>query len=98
MDETEYHRKYVNLRVLKSIQEYLKTESASPTALHPIRVPDELLYQILKSQGAEKADELIHHIFELGLKIWSEELYNEAFGSQESLEEFIKLVRKRNKK
>ncbi|MFO7737813.1 MAG: hypothetical protein R6V46_05025 [Desulfatiglandaceae bacterium] len=98
MDEAEYHKKYVNLRVLKSVQEYLKTESGSPTALHPIRVPDELLYQVLKSQGAEKADALIHHIFELGLIQWSEELYNDVFGSQEKLEAFINLVKARNKK
>jgi hypothetical protein len=98
MDEAEYHKKYVNLRVLKSVQDYLKTDGGSPTALHPIKVPDELLYQVLKSQGAEKADELIHHIFELGLTQWSEELYNDVFGSQENLEAFIKLVKKRNKK
>jgi hypothetical protein len=98
MDEAEYHKKYVNLRILKSVQEYLKTESGSATALHPIRVPDELLYQVLKSQGPEKVDKLIHHIFELGLMQWSEELYNDVFGSQEKLEAFIKLVKKRNRK
>ena len=98
MDEEEYHRKYVNLRVLKSIQDYLKTDSASHTALHPIRVPDELLYQVLKLRGAEKADDLIHDIFKMGLNLWSEELYNDVFGSEENLQEFIELVKKRNKK
>ena len=98
MDEEEYNRKYVNLRVLKSIQDYLKTDSASLTALHPIRVPDELLYQVLKLRGAEKADDLIHDIFKMGLNLWSEELYNDVFGSEENLQEFIELVKKRNKK
>ncbi len=97
MDEEEYKTKYVNLRILKSIQEYLKLEESPPTALYPIRVPDDLLYQVVKLQGTEKADELIHHIFELGLKIWSEKLYHEAFGSQKDLEEFIELVKRRTK-
>ncbi len=98
MDEEEYKSKYVNLRILKSIQEYLKTEDGPPTAIYPINVPDDLLYQVVKLQGSESADKLIHHIFELGLKIWSEKLYHEAFGSQEDLEEFIELVKRRTKK
>ena len=97
MDEKEYKKKYVNLRVLKSVQEYLRTDSASPTALYPIKVPDDLLYQVLKLQGPEKIDNLIHHIFKVGLKIWSEQLYNDEFGSEENLEEFIELVKKRSK-
>jgi hypothetical protein len=52
---------------------------------------------VVKAQGTENADQLIHHIFELGLKIWSEKLYHEAFGSQENLEEFIELVKSRTK-
>jgi hypothetical protein len=98
MEDEEYKKKYVNLRVLKSIQEYLQPHSASATAVYPIKVPDDLLYQVLKLQGPEKVDELIHHIFRTGLRLWSEELYNSVFGSEESLEAFIELVKKRNKR
>ena len=98
MDKEEYNRKYVNLRVLKSIQEYLKTEGESSTAVYPIKVPEDLLYQVLKIQGPDSADKLIHHIFRLGLDIWSDEFFNEAFGSQQNLEQFIKMVKKRNKR
>ncbi len=97
MNEEEYKKKYMNLRILKNVQEYLKDDSKAPTAVYPIRVPDELLYQILKVQGPEKADEVIHQIFRMGLSIWSEQLYKEAFGSEESLKAFIELVKKRNK-
>ena len=97
MDEEEYTNKYINLRVLKSVQEYLKVDDNNHTAVYPVRIPDELLYQPLKSKGAKSADNLIHHIFKLGLTIWSEKLYNTVFGSQESLEEFIELVKKRTK-
>jgi hypothetical protein len=97
MDEEEYKRKYANLRVLKSVQQYLKKGSTSATAVYPINVPDELLYQALKLHGAEKSDELIHHIFRVGLTIWSEELYNNVFGSEQILEQFIELVKKRNR-
>ena len=97
MDEEEYKWKYVNLRVLKSVQDFLKTESTSTTAVYPINVPDDLLYQVLKMQGPEKVDELIHHIFRLGLTLWSEKLYNDVFGSPQSLEEFVELVKKRNR-
>ena len=98
MDQEEYNRKYVNLRVLKSIQEYLKSGGDSSTAVYPIKVPEDLLYQVLKMQGPDNADKLIHHIFRLGLDIWSEEFFNEAFGSQRNLEQFIEMVKKRNKK
>ena len=97
MDEEEYNNKYVNLRILKSIQEYLKSDGDSSTAVYPIKVPDDLLYQAARRQGAESADKLIHKIFRLGLTRWSEILYNEVFGSEESLEEFIEIVKKRNK-
>ena len=96
MDEEEYKRKYANLRVLKSVQDYLKTDSTTPNAVYPIRVPDDLLYQVLKLQGAENADKLVHHIFKLGLTFWSKKLFNDEFGSEQSLENFIKLVKKRN--
>jgi hypothetical protein len=97
MDKEEYDRKYVNLKVLKSIQEYLKSEGAASSAVYPIRVPQDLLYQILKIQGPDNADKLIHHIFRLGLDSWSEEFFNEAFGSQHNLEQFIETVRRRNR-
>lgn len=98
MDEEEYKKKYINLRILKSVQEYLKSETDASTAVFPIRVPDELLYQVMKLQGTESADRLIHHIFKKGLTLWSGQLYDEVFGSQESLEEFIELVKERNRK
>jgi hypothetical protein len=96
MDEEEYNKKYVNLRILKSIQEYLKADNPSSTAVYPIRLPDDLLVQELKSQGAKSADDLIHHIFKLGLSLWSEKLFNDMFGSPQNLEEFVELVKKRN--
>jgi hypothetical protein len=98
MDEDEYKSKYMNLKILKSIQEYLKVGVEPSTAVYPIKVPEELLYQVLKSKGPEAADELIHHIFKLGLTLWSDELFNSMFGSPENLEDFIKLVKERNKK
>jgi hypothetical protein len=97
MDEEEYKSKYVNLKILKNIQEYLKDEEASSTAVYPIRIPDELLYQMMKQEGVEKGDQLIHHIFRLGLTFWSEKLYQDVFGSQQSLEEFIKTMKERNR-
>jgi hypothetical protein len=98
MDETEFQKKYVNLRILKSVQEYLKSDTASAAAVYPIRIPDDLLLQLVKMQGAEDTDQAIHQIFKIGLTIWSEKLYSEAFGSQESLESFIELVKKRMRK
>lgn len=97
MDEEEYQKKYVNLRILKSVQEYFKSDGNSSSALHPIKVPDDLLYQMVKLQGAERADKLIHHIFKVGLAMWSEKIYQEVFGSQENLEDFIEVVKKRNR-
>ena len=75
LDDEEYNSKYTNLRILKSIQEYLKAEDSSSKAVFPLEVPDDLLYQVLKLQGAENADKLINHIFKLGLTLWSEKLY-----------------------
>ncbi len=98
MDQEEYNRKFVNLRVLKSIQEYLKIEGDPSTAVYPIKVPQDLLYQVLKIQGPDNAYKLIHHIFRLGLDIWSDEFFNEAFGSQQNLEQFIEIVKNRNKR
>jgi hypothetical protein len=96
VDEEEYKRKYVNLRVLKSVQDYLKTDSTTPNAVYPISVPEDLLYQVLKLQGPENADKLMHHIFKLGLTFWSEKLFNDEFGSEQSLENFIELLKKRS--
>jgi hypothetical protein len=99
MDEGEYKIKYANLRILKSIQDYLREEreGETQTALFPIRVPDDFLCQVVKLQGTESADELIHQIFRLGLTIWSEKLYQGVFGSQRNLEEFIELVKQRTR-
>ena len=97
MDEEEYQNKYLNLRILKSVQEYLKTDTNSSTAVDPMRIPDDLLYQVLKLQGPDKVDKVVHHIFKLGLAVWSEKLYSEVFGSQETLEDFIDVMKKRTK-
>jgi hypothetical protein len=97
MDQEEYDRKYAHLRILKSIQEYLKSGGDTSGAVYPIKVPDDLLYQVLKSQGAQAADRLIHQVFRLGLKVWSEQLYNEEFGSSHNLEAFIEMMKNRNK-
>ena len=97
MEKEEYKKKYLNLKILKSIQEYLKSDDNDRTTVFPIRVPDELIYQTLKSKGAKNTDTIIHHIFKLGLSIWSEKQYNTVFGSHQSLEEFIELVKNQNK-
>ena len=97
MDEREYYKKYADLRILKSIQEYLKSEEDSSTAVYPLKVPDDLVYQVLKLGGPEKVDELIHKIFRMGLTEWSERFYEKTFGSQQRLEEFIELVKKRSR-
>jgi hypothetical protein len=97
MDDEEYTNKYVNLRILKSIQEYLKEPENQNAAVYPIKIPDDLLYQLLKLKGAQGADGVIHQIFRLGLSLWSEKLYSTVFGSQQNLENFIELVKRRNK-
>ena len=97
MDEEEYRKKYVNLKILKSIQDYLKCEGNSSAALYPIEIPEDLLIQAARMQGAESADRLIHEVFELGLTLWSEKLYHDVFGSEENLEAFIELVKERSK-
>ena len=66
------------------------------TQYNPISVPEDLLYQVLKLQGPENADKLVHHIFKLGLTFWSEKLFNDEFGSEQSLENFIELLKKRS--
>jgi hypothetical protein len=97
MDEKEYKRKYSNLRILKSVQEYLKSENNSSTSVYPIKVPEDLLLEVLQSHGPKGADDLIHHIFKLGLNLWGEKLYDDAFGSPSALTSFIEIVKKRTK-
>jgi hypothetical protein len=97
MEEEEFQKKYMHLRILKSTQDYLRSEEGSGNAVYPIRVPDDLLYQILKHQGADAVDRILHHIFRLGLTEWSEKLFREAFGSERQLEEFIAMVRERTR-
>lgn len=96
MDEKEYQQKYLNLKILKGVQDYLKSDEAADTAVYPIKVPQELLYQLVKLQGAESTDEAIHSIFRMGLTIWSERLFQEVFGSAENLQAFIRLIKERN--
>jgi len=96
MNEEEYNQKLSELLVLKSIQEYQNSDSTRSAALYPIRVPDNLLYETLKFHGPENADKLIHHIFGLGLDLWSEEFFNNAFGTKQNLEKFIEMLK--NKK
>jgi len=96
MDDEEFRKKYYHLRILKSIQEYLKADTNAAAAVYPVRVPEELLYQLAKREGPEKADEVIHRIFKAGLTAWSEKMYQEVFGSQENLETFIELLKKKN--
>jgi hypothetical protein len=96
MDEEEFQKKYYHLRILKSVQEYLKADTNAAAAVYPVRVPEELLYKLVKSQGPEHADQVIHKIFKTGLTAWSEKMYQEVFGSQENLETFIELLKKKN--
>ena len=86
-------RKYVVLRVLKSIQEYLKSPDNGEKALYPIYVPNDFLIQILEHQGPDFTDHLIHEIFRAGLKAWADQLYSETFGSTTTLEAFIEEVK-----
>lgn len=94
MDEEEFRTKYHHLRILKSVQEYLKADTNAAAAVYPVRVPEELLYHLAKTEGPEKADEVIHRIFKAGLTAWSEKMYQEVFGSQENLEAFIEVLKK----
>lgn len=95
MNEKEYNKKFTNLRILKSVQDYLRTNSESSSSVYPIKVPDDLLVQVLKQHGPEGADRLIHHIFKLGLTLWNEKLYDDEFGSPDALNEFINLVKRK---
>ena len=95
MNEKEYNKKISHLRILKSVQDYLRTNSESSTSVYPIKVPDDLLLQVLRQDGPEGVDQLIHHIFNLGLKLWNEKLYDDEFGSPAALNEFINLVKRK---
>jgi hypothetical protein len=95
MDEEEFQKKYYHLRILKSVQEYLKADTNAAAAVYPVRVPEALLYQLVKSEGPESADQVIHKIFKAGLTAWSEKMYQDVFGSQENLETFIELLKKK---
>jgi len=95
MGEAEYKRKYVILRILKSIQDYLKSPNDGEKALYPIHVPNDFLIQTLKHEGTAFTDDLIHEIFRLGLKAWADQLYAEAFGNATTLEAFIQEVKER---
>jgi hypothetical protein len=97
MDEEEFQKKYFHLRILKNIQEYLKADTNAAAAVYPVRVPEDLLYHFAKTEGPERADEVIHKIFKTGLSAWSEKMYQEVFGSQENLETFIELLKKKSK-
>ncbi len=85
----------MSLKILKGIHEYLKTGGDTETAVYPIRVPEDLVYQMLRLQGAQNVDSLIHSIFRIGLSLWSEELYLQVFGSEQKLEEFVDELRKK---
>ena len=95
MEEQEFKKKYVNLRVLKSAQDYIRDSGETPTAVYPIRVPEDLMYQVLKLHGPEHVDKLLHEIFMHGLKVWSEAVYQAVFGSEKNLEEFIEALKDR---
>ncbi len=97
MDEDEYKKKYTNLMILKSVQDYLKSNSDTSDSVYPIKVPDELFMQVLRLDGPEGLDRIVHHIFKLGLTLWNERLYENEFGSTDELNEFIDLVKSRTK-
>ena len=97
MDEQEYKKKYTNLMILKSVQDYLKTDSGSSDSVYPVKFPDELFIQVLRLDGPEGLDRIIHHIFKLGLTLWNENLYDSEFGSPAALNKFINMVKRREK-
>jgi hypothetical protein len=94
MNEQEFILKYKCLGILKSTQEYLKTDEPEPPVLYPIRLPGELLSHIMTLHTAEELDQLIHSLFRRGLGQWAEELYQTVFGTPRKLERFIERVKK----
>lgn len=93
MDEQEYKKKYTNLMILKSVQDYLKSDSESSDSVYPVKIPDELFTRVLRLEGPEGLDRIVHHIFKLGLTLWNERLYDNEFGSPAALNEFIDIVK-----
>ena len=83
--------------ILKSVQDYLKSDTASSESVYPVKVPDELFMQILRLDGPEGLDHIIHHIFQLGLTMWSENFFDNEFGSTAALNDFIDMVKRRAK-
>jgi hypothetical protein len=97
MDENDYNKKYRALRILKSIQDYSKPGYEPPTSVYPIKIPRDFLLQTLRIHGPKDSDSLIHSIFKLGLNLWSEALYQNTFGSTDSLQKFIDMVKNKEK-
>jgi len=85
MDKKEHDLKYASLKILKSVQEYLKAEDPEDAALYPIKVPGDLLAQFVSLHGTDDTDKVIHAIFRLGLSLWADKLYQEVFGSTQRL-------------
>jgi hypothetical protein len=96
MDEEEYRKKYTNLKILKSVQDYLKSDTGSSGSVFPVKIPDELFLQILRLDGPEGLDYIVHQIFKLGLTLWNEKLFDKEFGSPAALAEFIDLMKRRS--
>ncbi len=96
MDEKEYRKRYIKLRLLKSIQDHLKNDSEE-SMLYPVKVPNDMLFQLLRSKGPDSVDKLMQGIFRRGLSQWCEDLYKNEFRTEKNLEAFIKLVKERNK-
>jgi hypothetical protein len=98
METEDYSRKYAALRILKSIQEYLKGGNHKTNAIYPIYVPNDFLVQLVKNHGSQFADELINEVFQIGLKVWAEQFYLEVFEGPENLEAFVEEVRKERRR
>jgi hypothetical protein len=97
MEREAFEHKYQVLYLLKSIQEYLKSDNGHESAVFPLKVPRGLLANITGTKGPENADKLLQSIFELGLKVWSEQMYLQTFGSARNLEDFVEKVKNRNR-
>ena len=96
MEDEEYRKKHTNLMILKSVQDYLKTDTGSSVSVFPVKIPDELFMQILRLDGPEGLDYIVHQIFKLGLTLWNERLFDKEFGSPAALTEFIDLMKRRS--
>jgi hypothetical protein len=89
METEDCGRKYVALKILKSIQEYLTSDNHETDAVYPIQVPRDLLIQIVKYHGSRIADELINEMFQVGLKVWAEQFYLDVFEPPENPDPFL---------